>query len=105
MPNVYTHAKISNRCIPYFECDQILFSLDRDERDGIFGRETVYSQHDTDMLKRIIREKEQLEKQSTHKLALLQNQISSKDRDILRLEERLNEMVCKCCDSHYCFEF
>ena len=70
-------------------------SFDRDEHDGIYGRETVYSQHDADMLKRIIREKEQLEKQSTHKLALLQNQISSKDRDILRLEERLNEMVCE----------
>ena len=68
-------------------------SISRHGLDRAFGTETVYSQHDADLLKSVMREKEDFERHSTHKLALLQDQIHQKNQDIRDLEGKLNEVV------------
>eukprot|EP00794_Sanderia_malayensis_P015120 gene15120-16676_t len=50
--------------------------------------------HQTEvMLENMMKEKREIEKQSAHKLALLQNQIYSKNKEITKLEDKLNEIM------------
>ncbi len=57
-----------------------------------------YSSHtNTEMLETIMKEKKDLEKQSAHKLSLLQNQIHAKNKEIQRLEDKLEDIVSGPC--------
>ncbi len=58
-----------------------------------------YSSHtNTEMLETIMKEKKDLEKQSAHKLSLLQNQIHAKNKEIQRLEDKLEDIVSGACN-------
>ncbi|XP_065060933.1 forkhead-associated domain-containing protein 1-like [Rhopilema esculentum] len=61
--------------------------------DYKYSGESIYSQHDSDMLKNVIQEKDDLKRHSAHKLALLQSQLNQKNKEIKDLEERLDEVL------------
>lgn len=80
----YPYAKM----MTFYCCFSIRNGLDR-----TYGSETIYSQHDADMLKNVMREKEDFEKHSAHKLAILQDQVHQKNLEIRDLEGKLNDVV------------
>lgn len=53
----------------------------------------MYSQRDSDAFKSVMREKDDFEKRSAHKMALLQEQLHQKNAEIRDLEARLHDVV------------